>query len=141
MSPEENKAQARRAFDEFINQKNLANAGKYIAPNYVGHFSNAPLVQGVEAFQQYLAVWNGAVPDSVVTIDDAVAEGDKVVLRVTYRGTHTGPLMNIPPTGKSFTISAINIFRMADNLAVEQWAIVDDLGMMQQLGLIPMPEA
>jgi predicted ester cyclase len=141
MSPEENKAQTRRAFDEFINKKNLAVAGEYIAPNYVGHFTNAPLVQGVAGFQQYLSMWNGAIPDSLVTIDDAVAEGDKVVVRVTYRGTHTGPLQNIPPTGKSITVSGINIFRMVNGLAVEQWALIDDLGMMQQLGLIPAQQA
>jgi steroid delta-isomerase-like uncharacterized protein len=141
MSPEENKAQARRAFDEFINKKNLAVAGEYVAPNYVGHFSNAPLVQGVAGFQQYLSAWNSAVPDSQVTIDDVVAEGDKVVMRVTYRGMHTGPLQNIPPTGKSITVSAINIFRLVDGLAVEQWAVIDDLGMLQQLGLIPAPQA
>jgi steroid delta-isomerase-like uncharacterized protein len=141
MSLEENKAQARRAFDEFINKKNLAVAGEYIAPNYVGHFTNAPLVQGVAGFQQYLSAWNNAIPDSRVTIDDVVAEGDKVVMRVTYRGTHTGPLQNIPPTGKSITVSAINVFRMVNGLAVEQWAVIDDLGMLQQLGLIPMPQA
>jgi steroid delta-isomerase-like uncharacterized protein len=139
MSTEQNKQVVRRAFDEFINKKNLAAAAEYLAPDYVGHFTGAPPVQGIAAFQQYLTMWNTAMPDSRVTIEDVVAEGDSLAVRVTYRGTHTGPLMNIPPTGKSVTISGINVFRFADGKAAEQWANVDDLGMLQQLGVIPAP--
>jgi len=138
MSPEQNKEQVRRAFDEFINKKNLTAVSEYVAPNFVGHFTGgAPPVQGVEGFKQYLSMWNTAIPDSRVTVDDIIAEADTVALRVTFRGTHTGPLMNIPPTGKSITVSGINLFRIVDGKAVEQWANTDDLGMMQQLGLIP----
>ena len=137
MSTDQNKQNVRRAFDEFINKKNLAAAEEYIAANYVGHFTGAPPVQGIAAFQQYLRMWNTAMPDSTVTVEDMVAEGDKLAVRVTYRGTHTGPLMNIPPTGKSVTISGINVFRFVDGKAVEQWANVDDLGMLQQMGIIP----
>ena len=139
MLTEQNKQDVRRAFDEFINKKNLAVAADYITPDYVGHFTGAPPVQGIAAFQQYLTMWNTALPDSRVTIEDVIAEGDRVAVRVTYRGTHTGPLMNIPPTGKPVTISGINVFRFVDGKAAEQWANVDDLGMLQQIGVIPAP--
>jgi len=139
MSTEQNKQNVRRAFDEFINKKNLAAAAEYLAPDYVGHFTGAPPVKGIAAFQQYLTMWHTAIPDSTATVEEVFADGDRVAARVTFRGTHTGPLMNIPPTGKSVTVSSINVFRYANGKAVEQWANNDDLGMMQQLGVIPAP--
>ena len=81
----------------------------------------------------------GAFPDLAVTVDDIVAEGDKVVLRSTGRGTHTGDLQGIPPTGKSMTISAIDIFRVSGGRIAEQGEMFDQMGMMQQLGVIPAP--
>jgi predicted ester cyclase len=74
-----------------------------------------------------------------VTIEDIVAEGDKVALRTTFRGTHTGELNGIPPTGRQVEVTALNIFRMVNSKAVEQRVVNDDLGMLQQLGLAPAP--
>ncbi len=136
MSPEENKKLVQRAFDEFINKKNLAAAPQYLTPNYVGHFTGAPPVEGVNAFQQYLQMWQTAMPDSKVTIDDIFAEGDRVVVRATFRGTHTGPLMGIQPTGKPVVVTSINVFRVVDGKTAEQWANNDDLGMLQQIGVV-----
>lgn len=138
MSPEENKARVRQAFDEFINRKNLTVVDDYVAPNYVGYYSAVPEpVRGRDEFRQFLQLYHQAFPDLRVTIDDAFAEGDKVAVRLTLRGTHQGELMGLPPTGKAVTVSAINLFQIENGQAVEQRASTDDLGMMQQLGVIP----
>ena len=79
------------------------------------------------------------VPDFHSTIEDVIAEGDKVVTRQTFRGTHTGDLMGIPPTGKQVTMSGIVISHFANGKCVELWANNDDLGLLQQLGVVPPP--
>ena len=78
-----------------------------------------------------------AFPDFSVTIEDAIAEGDRVAVRVTVRGTHQGALMGIPPTGKQIAIKAISMWRVTDGRIVERWESADTLGLMQQLGVIP----
>jgi predicted ester cyclase len=84
-------------------------------------------------------VYISALSDRHVTVEDMAAEGDKVAVRLTFSGAHTGGLMGIPPTGKQVKVSAINIFHLVDGKAVEQWTNSDDLGMMQQLGVVPAP--
>jgi steroid delta-isomerase-like uncharacterized protein len=138
-TPDENKAITRRAFEEFITNKNPAAAPKYLTPDFVGHYPDLPPVQGVEGFQQFLGMYLNAFPDSRVTIEDILAEGDRVAVRITFRGTHQGELMGIPATGKSIAMGALNIFRILDGKAAEQWVNQDDLGLMQQLGVIPAP--
>jgi predicted ester cyclase len=78
-----------------------------------------------------------AFPDHRIDIVDMVAEGDKVVMRITFSGTHQGSYMGIAPTGKHFTMELINITRVVNGKAVEHWGVRDDLGMLQQLGVIP----
>ena len=79
------------------------------------------------------------IPDFKATIDDVVAEGDRVVIRMTFRGTQTGEFMGMPPTGKSISVGVIDIFRIAGGKIVEHWGQMDSMGMMQQLGAIPAP--
>ena len=81
-------------------------------------------------------MYRTAFPDLVLTVQDQIAEGDKVVTRVTVQGTHKGDLMGTPPTGKQATATAISIMRFADNKVVEEWELVDEMGMMRQLGLV-----
>ena len=73
-------------------------------------------------------------------LEDMIAEGDKVAVRFTLRGTHGGDLMGIPPTGKPVAVTGIDINRIADGKIAERWANFDALGLMQQLGVIPTPE-
>ncbi len=80
-----------------------------------------------------------AFPDSYFTVEDMVAEGDKVVTRKTFHGTHEGEFIGIPPSGRAVSMGLIDIVRISDGKVVEHWSMGDSLGMMQQLGVIPQP--
>lgn len=136
MSTEENKANVRRSFEEGWNQGNIAVYDELTSPNYVGH-DPAMTVQGIEGLKQFVSMYLTAYPDTHFTIEDQIAEGDTVVTRWTARGTHKGPLMGIPPTGKQVTVTGITIDRFANGKGVESWSNYDALGMLQQLGVIP----
>ena len=137
MSTEENKAHARRAY-EALNQRDLAAFYELITPGIVLH--NASMtIQGLEAYKQFVSMYFAAFPDLHFTVEDIIAEGDEVVVRTTGMGTHKGDLMGIAPTGKQVTVSAINIIRVVNGKAVEEWLNNDDLGLLQQLGVVPAP--
>ncbi len=138
MSTEENKALSRRLIEEVWNQGNLAVIDELIAPNYVDHDPTGP-IQGPEGMKQFVSMYLTAYPDTHFTIEDQIAEGDRVVTRWTARGTHKGPLMGIPPTGKQVTVAGISIDRVVNGKLVEDWTSYDALGMMQQLGVVPAP--
>jgi steroid delta-isomerase-like uncharacterized protein len=138
MSTEGDKAAVRR-FREAFNSGDLDGAVAVLAPHAVVHLSGAPDPLTVEAFKQFGALIMKAFPGGTATIDDLIAEGDKVVSRLTFRGTHAGDLMGIAPTGKSVTVSEIIIDRFADGKIVESWRLFDQMAMMQQLGVIQAP--
>lgn len=137
MSTEKNKAVVRRLFDEIM-KGNLTVADELIVEDYTQH-SVFGIPNGREAFKQFFMAFAGAVSDAHFDIEDVIAEGDKVVIRLTVTGTQTGTLQGIPPTGKKFSMKGIDIFRVVDGKIVEHWDAVDQLGMLQQLGVIPMP--
>jgi steroid delta-isomerase-like uncharacterized protein len=138
MSTQENKTLARRYIEEVLNQKNLALVDEMNPTDFVFHNASATM-QGLEPYKQYLSMLFTAYPDMHITIEDMIAEGDIIAERVTVRGTNKGDFMGIPPTGKHITITAIYIVRFANGKGVEVWANSDDLGAMQQVGLIPTP--
>lgn len=138
MSTEDNKTNVRRFIEEGWNQGNTAVFDELFAADYLGHDPNGPL-HGPEGFKQYFATYRSAFPDTHLTIEDQIAEGDKVVTRWTATGTHQGPLMGIVPSGKHVTITGITITRVASGKAVEAWVNFDTLGMLQQIGTIPAP--
>ncbi len=135
MSTEENKANVRRGF-EAVNQKNLAVFDELLTPDIVFHNASTTN-QGLEAYKQVLSMYMTAFPDLHFTIEDMIAEGDTVVVRYTTRGTHQGNFMGIPPTGKQVSGTGIFIDRIVNGKAVEQWINGDDLGLLQQLGVVP----
>jgi len=136
MSTEENKAVVRSAIDA-LNQKNWAALyDELTAPDFVLHDASTT-IQGLEAYKQFISTFLTAFPDTHFTIEDVIAEGDTVVTRQTFRGTHAGDFDGIPPTGKQVTASAIDITLVANGKRVEQWFNGDDLGLLQQLGVIP----
>ncbi len=134
MSTEENKAIVRRFYDEALNQKNLAAIEEYVDPHFIDH-SGAP--GGIEGVKQVFSMTLATYPDLHLTFEDQIAEGNKVVSRLTWHGTQQGECMGIPPTGKQVTISSIDIIRLAAGRVVEHWNVVDNLGMLQQLGVTP----
>jgi len=133
----ENKAISRRVNEECFNQGNLAVADELLAADYVDHAAPPGLPAGVEGFKQLVAIYRTAFPDLHVTIEDQIAEGDKLATRFTASGAHQGELMGIAPTGKKVTVTGIAIERIVDNKIVEHWLVSDQLGMLQQLGVIP----
>jgi steroid delta-isomerase-like uncharacterized protein len=140
MSIEENKAQTRRYVDELWNKGNLDIINEFISPDLVYHNAPQGLPQNREGFRQMVTMFQAAYPDLHINIEDLVAEGDKVVVRWSARGTHKGELMGILPTNKQVTVHGIGLFRLAGNKQVERWEEMDALGMMQQLGAVPQPE-
>jgi predicted ester cyclase len=138
MSTEDNKAAVRRFYEEVFNQKNLAGVDAFIGPNPIDH-SLPPGLSGLEGTKQFIGMYLAAFPDLRVTVEDLIAEGDKVVSRCTYRGTHQGALLGIPPTGKQVTVTGIEINRFEGGKTVEHWLEADNLGMLQQLGVVPAP--
>jgi steroid delta-isomerase-like uncharacterized protein len=138
---EKNKATVRRWVVEGFNTGNPAIADKIIDPSFNYHHSGLPPVpSGPEGYKQLVALYRGAFPDLHITMEDMVADGDKVVARWTAQGTNTGEMMGMPPTGKTFKATGMNMFRINDGKVAEVWTNFDDMGMMQQLGIIPTPE-
>jgi steroid delta-isomerase-like uncharacterized protein len=135
--PEENKAIVRRSFEEVWNQGKLVAADEIYDASFVAHGLGVELPPGPEGFKQFVSVYRSAFPDLHFTIEDQFAEGDRVVVRWTARGTHKGELMGIPATGKPVVVTGIDIYHIHSGKAVESWANWDALGMMQQLGVIP----
>jgi steroid delta-isomerase-like uncharacterized protein len=140
VSTEENKDLNRRFSEEVLNTGNVAAIDAFVAPDVTIHMPGQPSVRGREAFKQLAAAYFTAFPDFHETTEDEIAAGDKVARRVTWRGTHRGELMGLPPTGREVTVSGMRIFHIADDKIAEEWAVDDALGMMQQLGMIPVPE-
>ena len=138
MSTEQNKAIVRRVFDEIVNKGNLAVADELLAADYVNHEFPAP-APGAEGFKLVTTMFRSAFPDIVVTLEDEFAEGDRVVTRGVFVGTHTGDFMGIPATGRKVSIKYLDIWRLENGKAKENWVQMDLLGLMQQLGVIPAP--
>jgi len=135
---ERNKEVIRRFVEEVQNQRSEDAYWELNDPDFV---NLAPLPPGVPADREdgfaYLFGFMNAFPDSRVTIDDMVAEGDQVVTKKTFTGTHTGEFAGIPATGKPVTLQFVDIMRLRDGKIVEHWNCIDQLSFMQQLGAIP----
>jgi predicted ester cyclase len=136
VSVEQNKEIVRAAFAGL--EEVVASHRQLYSPEWVGHFPGMPPLD-VEGHKQYSVVMNAAFPGLERTLEDLVAEGDKVVVRWSARGTHSGDFNGIPPTGKVASSSGITIFRVADGQIVEEWSESDMLGLLQQVGAIPSP--
>ena len=139
MSTEANKVIARRFLKEVFGQGKLAVADEIVAPDHVdyGPGTLPGMPPGPEGSKMLVTGYRNAFPDIHFTIDEQIAEGDKVVTRWTGHGTHKGELAGIPETGKSATVTGIGVDRIVNGKIVESWGIFDQFGMMQQLGVIP----
>ncbi|MFL5699246.1 MAG: ester cyclase [Ktedonobacteraceae bacterium] len=136
MSTEDNKALVRRFYEQVINQKNLTLVDELCTTTHVYH--NPPTtLHGREEFKQLLSLYTTAFPDARLSVENQLAEGDQVVIRYTFRGTHQADLIGIPPTGKQVTVTGMIITRIVNGTFEEGWLNFDALGMLQQLGVIP----
>lgn len=141
MSTETNKAICRRMLEQLWNQHRVDLVQEFFTEDVVQHIAGGPPVTpGPEGIKEGLTMSLAAFPDNQLTIDDEIAEGDKVVFRWSSTGTHQGELMGIPPTGKQITRSGAAIYRLDNGRIAEVWFFADNLEFMQQLGAIPTPE-
>lgn len=136
--PATSKAVARQFIDQVINRGDLAAVGDLVAASYVYHGPGME-VCGPDGLRGVLAMLRGAFPDWHETLDDLVADGNKVVFRVTGHGTHQGEFFGIPPTGRRVTMGGMDLVRIEGGRLAEHWANFDQFGLMQQLGAIPVP--
>jgi len=139
MSTEDNKIRVRQLYDAVFNQHNLAAIDDFFAHDVVDHSLPPGAPGGIEGVRATIGMFLGAFPDLRITVDDLIAEGDTVVARWTLQGTHQGAALGMPPTGKQFSIPGVSIIRLAGGKSVEQWVVNDQLGLFQQLGLVPAP--
>ena len=135
MSLEENKALVRRFVDAY-NNRNLGVFDELLAPNYFDHTSHVDR----EGLKQLMTMAFTAFPDFQETIEDIIAEGDKVWARITFTGTHTGEWMGIAPTGKTVTTEMVDIFRIENGKLVEYRDVNNNVDFLKKLGLIEYTE-
>jgi steroid delta-isomerase-like uncharacterized protein len=136
MSTETNKATIRRVFDDVVNSNSLAAAAELVGPAYVNHGVPVP-AKGPEALRLAVGMFRAAFPDIKVTLEHVVAEGDRVATHGYFTGTHKGDFNGIPPTGKAIKVAYIDLWRLENGKATENWVQMDMVGLMQQLGVMP----
>ena len=139
MSTEENKVLSRRIFDEAASQGNFTVIDEAIAPTFVYRTSALPDFHGPAGFKEFYTEHRRAFPDIHYTVEEVVAEGEKVVVRWTATGTHQGDMMGIPPTGKAVKAPGITIFSFANGHIVDGTTVWDALALLQQIGVVPAP--
>ena len=139
MSTTENKAVIAAFLEEVINQKRLERADELVLENFVELDPLPGQQQGREGLKGVLGMLFTAFPDMHWVIDETVAEGDNVVTRFTWTGTHGGPFMGMPATGKSVTVKGVVMDKLAGGKMAESRILMDNMGMMMQLGAIPTP--
>jgi steroid delta-isomerase-like uncharacterized protein len=140
MSALTNKAIVRRLIEEVWNQKRVDLLDEFFDEGIVEHAAGMPPRTGLETIKQFTAMGLSAFPDLQLTIEDEIAEGDKVAIRWTNSATHQAELMGIPATGKRVTQSGATVYRLSNGRIVELWFYPDNLSVMQQLGVIPAPQ-
>jgi steroid delta-isomerase-like uncharacterized protein len=141
MHEERNKRIVRRFVEEYQTGADERAFVELLAPDVVDHSRPPGIAPGAEGVRQQFDSFRAALPDFRAIILDQVAEADKVVTRKVFRGTHEGELAGMPPTGGQVEITVIDIVRVQDGRIVEHWNVVDQLGLLRQLGAVPAPMA
>ena len=141
MRAAQNKAVAQRFYDEVANGRNYDAIDEICRADFVDHEEFPGLPPGREGVRLFMQGFHASFPDAEWIAEDMLAEGDVVACRVRMTGTHQGPFMDIPATGRPIDVTTIDIIRFEDGQAVEHWGVTDAMAMMQQLGMMPEPEA
>jgi steroid delta-isomerase-like uncharacterized protein len=139
MSIEENKSVVRRFFELYDSGQIDRLEQEIVAPEAVIYLTGMPDPLDRAAFKQTGLAFHAAFPDHRSVIEDQIAEGDMVVTRSMFYGTHQNELQGIPATGKSVSFTQVNIHQIANGKIVQAWAYFDLFSLMQQLGVVPMP--
>ena len=134
----ENEMLVRRFFEEFCNGRRGDIAEELVSEDYVSHGPQAPPAEGPDGVRARVAVYQEAL-DGHWNIDQIITAGDDVIVRWTGTGTHRGELMGLEPTGRAISVEAISVFRIADGRIAEEWTVWDALGLLQQVGAVPVP--
>ena len=134
-----NKDLARRLYT-LINEGRVDQVANLISPDYIEHDPLPGQGSGQDGvLDRFWVITTALAPH--FTVEDLITERDRIVVRWTNRGTHVGEFAGIPATGRAFTIAGIDIYRVADEQLCEHWHVIDQLGMLTQLGLLPQPAA
>lgn len=134
-----NKALVTRFFTEVWSTGDISRRDAFLSHAYQGHLAGSPDAVDRDGWTSWFQGFRSAFPDARFTVEDMLAEGDRVAARLTMRGTHLGALNGIPATGRSVVVSGMSIERIAEGRIVEGWNENDALGMLQQLGVFPPP--
>ena len=128
-----------RIFDKAFNEGNLAVVDELLSPDHLAHnaFGGAP--NGPQGLKWLIVMFRTAFPDLKCNVEDEIREGDKFAARWTMRGTHKGSFLGNPPTGRPVVVQGIIFARTENGRIVEDWLLIDQLGILQQLGLVPPP--
>jgi steroid delta-isomerase-like uncharacterized protein len=132
---EQNKTLARRWFEDLFSRGDLDAADEILSAEFVDHLTHED-ERGLEELKHYVTMYRTAFPDIQDTVEEIVAEGDKVVIRWTSRGTNEGEFMGVAPTGRHVRFSGMRLFRIAENKIVESWVNIDERGLQEQLGTV-----
>jgi predicted ester cyclase len=135
MHEHDNKQVVRRFVDEYQSAGDERSLAELLHPDVVDRSRPPGVAAGAEGVRQQFDAFRAAFPDFQATIRDQIAEGDKVVTRKVFEGTHQGELMGIAPTGRAVEFEVIDIVRVEGGRIVEHWNVVDRLGLLQQLGV------
>jgi len=137
MSIDANKVLARAYFTAFLD-RDAAWWQRHVAPEFVRHDPGLTFaVRGPEGVARLGEVLHGGVTEMKLPIEEVVAEGDRVLVRLRFQGRHTGDLMGLPASNRSIDIAVMDLFRIVDGRLVEHWALLDNLGMLKQVGALP----
>lgn len=136
--PQDNKRLVRRFFDEILSGQNQATVAAIVAEDFVGHHPQFPQgIRGRDGLLQIVTTFHVAFPDLSYRVEELIEEGALVAARWSASGTHRGPLLSVPPTGRTGSISGIDLFRLEAGRCAEMWTSSDFLGLLQQLGVVP----
>lgn len=139
MPLETNKQVVKRIWDELVNHSRFDRVDELVGPDFLDHTPLPGQPSDIEGLKQRLQVLHAAFPDFHSNIDDLLAEGDKVVARITSTGSHQRSFLGVPPTGRRWTIMEIHILRITGGKLSEHWGMPDFFGMLVQLGLVSAP--
>ena len=132
---EQNKTLARRWFEDLFSRGDLDAAEEILSAEFLDHLPREE-ERGIEELKDYVSVYRTAFPDIEDTVEEIVAEADKVVVRWKSHGTHQGEFMGVAPTGRHVTFTGMRLFRIAENKIAESWVNIDERGLQEQLGAV-----